>query len=175
MQVARLRWLLARGARLELKDWTGRTALHWASQEGRAETARELLLQGSALEAATFAAVAGRQSPLLIASREGHLEIVRELRSRRGSTPLFAAIKQGHLEVVRELLTRGAAVDSADKGGRTPLHIASEWGHAQVVRELLARGAAVDAANEDGWTPLHGASVKATWRLSGSCLRGAPR
>ncbi len=37
-----LRWLLARGARLELKDWEGRTALYWASWEGRAETVREL-------------------------------------------------------------------------------------------------------------------------------------
>ena len=32
---ARLRWLIARGARLELKDWKGRTALLWASREGR--------------------------------------------------------------------------------------------------------------------------------------------
>ena len=44
--VARLAWLLARGARLELKDWAGRTALYWAAQEGRAGTARELLARG---------------------------------------------------------------------------------------------------------------------------------
>ena len=41
--VARLRWLIARGARLELKDWEGRTALYWASWEGRVEVVRELL------------------------------------------------------------------------------------------------------------------------------------
>jgi len=48
--VGRLRWLLARGARLELKDWAGRTALYWASREGRVETVRELLARGAAVE-----------------------------------------------------------------------------------------------------------------------------
>ena len=38
--VARLKWLLARGARLELKDWMGRTALFWAAQRGRIATVR---------------------------------------------------------------------------------------------------------------------------------------
>ncbi len=38
--VARLAWLLARGARLELKDWQGRTLL-WAARKGRVATVRE--------------------------------------------------------------------------------------------------------------------------------------
>jgi hypothetical protein len=49
--VARLAWLLARGARLELKDWRGRTALYWAAREGRAGTARELLARGAVVNA----------------------------------------------------------------------------------------------------------------------------
>jgi hypothetical protein len=42
--VARLRWLSARGVRLELKDWKGRTALYWASKVGRVETVRRSTL-----------------------------------------------------------------------------------------------------------------------------------
>ena len=112
--VQRLQWLIARGARLELKDWQGHTALHWASVAGRVETVRELLLRSAAVDAA----------------------------AHNGATPLFFACGNGHLEVVRE---------------------------------LLARGAAVDGATDDGDTPLYSPSRRATWRLCGSCLRGAPR
>ena len=90
-KVARLQWLIARGARLELKDWEGRTALWWAIREGRVEAVRELLARGAAVNTA----------------------------DNDGATPLLIAIGKGHLEVVRELLARGAAVDTA--GARTPL------------------------------------------------------
>ena len=72
--------------------------------------------------------------------------------NNRGATPLFIASKVGHLEVVRELLARGAAVDTASDDGATPLYIASQEGHFEVTRELLARGAAVDTAGAR--TPL---------------------
>jgi hypothetical protein len=109
--VARLRWLIARGARLELKDWKGRTALHWASMEGRVETVRELLARGAAVDPA-------RDS---------------------GATPLFIASQEGPLEVVRELLARGAAVDAAQNDVTNPTRIALVNGHFAVVGELLAR------------------------------------
>jgi len=92
-------------------------------------------------------------TPLLIASGNGQLELVRELLSqgaavdaalRDGATPLFIASEGGHLEVVRELLARGAAVDAAKKSGVTPLSIARQKGHLDVVRELLVRGAVAD-------------------------------
>ncbi len=161
--VARLRWLLARGAKLELKDWKGWTALHWASAEGRAETVRELLARGAAVDPADD----GGHTPLLNASSEGHLEVVRELLARGaavdtaddgGHTPLLNASSRGHLEVARELLARGAAVYSANRNGHTPLILASAFGHLEVVRELLARGAAVDIADDDDDTPLLAAS-----------------
>ena len=110
---ARLRWLIARGAKLELKDWQGRTALLWASREGRVEAVRELLARGAAVDTA----------------------------NNDGATPLCTACWGGHLEVVRELLARGAVVNTARNDGSTPLFFASWGGHLEVVRELLARGA----------------------------------
>jgi hypothetical protein len=117
-KVARLQWLIARGARLELKDWEGLTALSWASREGRVDTVRELLTRGAAVNTV----------------------------DNYGRTPLFNASMQGHLEVVRELLVRGAAVDNASNIGATPLSIASWSGHLEVVRELLTRGAVLGMA-----------------------------
>jgi hypothetical protein len=143
--VARLQWLIARGARLELKDWEGRTALYWASREGRVETVRELLQQGAAIDAAI----------------------------NTGATPLFIASQKNHLEVVRELLARGAAVDAAKNNGATPQYIASQKNHLEVVRELLARGAAVGRITAG--RPCSSPAFSTTWRLCGSFSRGAPR
>ena len=93
--VARLRWLIARGARLELKDWMGRTALYWASREGRVEAVRELLARGAMVDTA----------------------------NNDGETPLFIASWSGHLEMVRELLARGAAVDTANNNEIGRAHV----------------------------------------------------
>jgi hypothetical protein len=65
--VARLQWLIARGARLELKDWAGRTAMWWASRAGRVETVRELL----ACDAAVDTANNFGKTPVHIASSQG--------------------------------------------------------------------------------------------------------
>jgi len=156
--VARVVWLLARGARMELKDSEGRTALHWAALKGRVGMVWELLARGAAVDAA----MNDGSTPLFIASQAGHLEVVRELLARGaavnaaangGCTPLYVASARGFLEVVQELLARGAAVDAAWSFA-TPLYIASQNGHLAIVRELLVRGAAVDTALNAGYTPL---------------------
>jgi hypothetical protein len=107
---ARLRWLIARGAKLELKDWKGRTALYWASQEGRVEAVRELLARGAAVNTV----------------------------DNGGATPLWISSACGHLEVVRELLARGASPGLADNDGSTALSLATARGHAAVVQLLRA-------------------------------------
>ena len=163
--LARVKWLLARGARVELEDWKGRTALWWASASGRIECVHELVQRGAAVDAATERG----STPLSIASGNGHLEIVRELLSRGAAvnagppagalfaaSPLHMACGQGHLEVVRELLARGAAVDAA-ADDCTPLMVASSNSDAKLVRLLLERGAQVAALDWAGETVLHAA------------------
>ncbi len=44
---------------------------------------------------------------------------------QNGLNALHLASKEGHLPVVRELLSRGARIDAATKKGNTALHIAS--------------------------------------------------
>lgn len=44
---------------------------------------------------------------------------------QNGLNALHLASKDGHVEIVRELLKRGAIVDAATKKGNTSLHIAS--------------------------------------------------
>ena len=108
--VARLRWLIARGARLELKDWDGNTALMWASLEGRLGAVRELLLRGAAVDTA----------------------------DDDGATPLYIASQEGHLEVVRELLSRDAAPGEVANDGTSALSMATAHGHEAIATLLRA-------------------------------------
>ena len=82
-----------------------------------------------------------------------------------GATPLLAATQEGHVEVVRMLLEQGADADKVRKdGGATPLHIAScEWRlymnlnecKVEMVRILLQHGADINKTTDNGATPLY--------------------
>ncbi len=65
------------------------------------------------------------------------------------------ASKEGHIPVVKELLERNAYVDAATKKGNTALHIASLAGQQPVVELLVKYNANVDCRSQNGFTPLY--------------------
>lgn len=78
-----------------------------------------------------------------------------------GTTPLIIASRHGHWEVVEVLLSFGADVGAVDERGRTALHMACQYGELQVV-EVLAkhmeeklRRSLLDAQDAMGQTPIH--------------------
>lgn len=73
----------------------------------------------------------------------------------RGSTPLHIAARCGHLEVMKELTKHGVEVNIMDNSGWSPLHEAARNGHLGVTRELIERGAVGEATEDSGWLPLH--------------------
>lgn len=86
--------------------------------------------------------------PLLIASQNGYVEIVKLLLSakaktsipmKNGATPLFIASQNGHVEVVKLLLIAKAEIDAPMNDGITSLFIASQEDKTEVVRLLLVR------------------------------------
>ena len=74
-----------------------------------------------------------------------------------GVSPLLLASQEGHLGVVRLLIRAGAELDHAI-GGYTALYLATQQGHTKVVKELLKAGASPNTRIQaNGLTPLHSA------------------
>lgn len=84
------------------------------------------------------------------------------LRTADGQTPLMLAARNGHLVIVRDLIARHAGLEARDaRNGFTALHWAADRYHPAIVRALIAAGANVDAANKWEQTPLWQASWQA--------------
>jgi hypothetical protein len=90
------------------------------------------------------------QTPLSLATTQGHSEVVQLLLTRDdidvnsedqyGNSPLFYAANSGHLEVTKHLLARDDIdVNSKDEEGNSLLFIVAAKKHLEVMKLLLAR------------------------------------
>ncbi len=72
-------------------------------------------------------------------------------------TPLLYATREGHLEAVKLLLDSGASLEKADADGVTPLLMAVLNGQLEVSTWLIGKGAKVNVSDWYGQTPLFAA------------------
>jgi ankyrin repeat protein len=110
-------------------------------------------------------------SPLMIACRKGHIDIVRvcleygaknDPHPEFGQTALHASVSEQKLESARVLLQVAAESDAdhiisnlSDPSGQTPLHAAAYLGSTSLVELLLHHGAELSSVDVQGQTALH--------------------
>ncbi|EQC30461.1 TKL protein kinase, variant 1 [Saprolegnia diclina VS20] len=91
-QLEVVRFLLEKGAAIDVKTMLGRTPLHWAASEGHLEIVRLLLTKGAAIDVKTKKG----ETPLMLAEKDGHgniAQLLREaLRVRDDQAKLFHAL-----------------------------------------------------------------------------------
>ena len=77
-------------------------------------------------------------------------------------TPLMIASIQGHLDVISLLMSRSANLEARarEEGRRTALMYACIWGPPAAVQLLVERGGNLEARSSDGKTPLMYACIK---------------
>ncbi|XP_063904034.1 uncharacterized protein LOC135123369 isoform X2 [Zophobas morio] len=126
-----------------------------------------------------FVTAGNAETPLLLASRSGHLKIVKyllhlndeinksnkvcETESRHKNTLEYVLnvgeINHSTVDSSFDCLAEaGAEINCCNKHGATPLFVSSEMGHEKVVEYLATVGAEINRARIDGLTPLHIAS-----------------
>jgi len=81
----------------------------------------------------------------------GVLDVDAPAKDSTGMTPLMIAAKKGHVEVLQELIAKGAQFNLQMATGDTGLHLAAQSGHAHVCRCLLAARANCQIRNQSGF------------------------
>ncbi|MGY1408236.1 ankyrin repeat domain-containing protein [Luteimonas sp. A611] len=162
---ARIDWLAAQGADLEVRDASGETAVfrlltrgpaalpalqallgHGASPAGRGGLARFL----AACVAGDQAGRALEQCALDLLERGADPFAA----SPAGDPPLSLAVHLGWDRLIERLLVIGVDADARDARGMTALHLAAALAREDVLKTLVRHGAAVDVRAQDGQTPL---------------------
>ncbi|HWK52777.1 MAG TPA: ankyrin repeat domain-containing protein, partial [Hyphomicrobiales bacterium] len=135
--------LLDAGVEVDAKEaYRDTTALHWAAEQGHTAVV-QLLLEHEANP--------NLRSKLIVPESGGFGNAI----PSGGLTPLIMASREGHLETAQALLDGGALVNQQSGGGHTPLLTAVQNGHTALATLLLERGADPSLANDQGWNPLY--------------------
>ncbi|XP_014673121.1 PREDICTED: transient receptor potential cation channel subfamily A member 1 homolog [Priapulus caudatus] len=108
-----IKFLLSKGALVNIKNMYGSTPLHFAAMRGNLEAAVDLI---------QFA----------------HIDI--EAVDKQESTALHLACVYDHVIVVEALLSAGAKLRALTFDKRTPLHLAAVEGHTLIMQMLLEAG-----------------------------------
>ena len=163
--VAMGKLLVEWGARVDTPNKEGRTALHWAAENGHGEFISFLATRGAD---PNKPGSDQQQRPLHLAARTGHLGAALALLRARGADPnvqnarrrtaLHLAAEQGHVELCRALIQCGANPRLTDRWGMTPMYRPMQCRDrlqtARLMEVLIRGGGELNGAERKGWTPL---------------------
>lgn len=152
------KYLLQKGAEVNLDDNTGSTPLHHAVKSGNAAFVRFLLLHHASRD---FENDDGRK-PFYYADKDNFLlNWIRKFGHNAdavdpatGLTALTEAAKQGDITSVKAMIVQGAIVDIQCPANKSALHYACESGHLDVINHLLENDCKLELQDKASRTPL---------------------
>ncbi|KAK2142501.1 hypothetical protein LSH36_947g01017 [Paralvinella palmiformis] len=135
--------LLARGAKLEMRDRGGSTSLHWGVLCPNLNMIDDLLDSGADTLAVDYngwsalmriAAVGGNRHAAEKLLR--HTQQLIDVRDKDGKTALMTSVVNGHMELVHLLLEKGADISIKNEYGKTAYDMAISMEKRRVVKVL---------------------------------------
>lgn len=135
-------------------------ALFSAVEMNQMDDAKKLIAKGADKNARN----SSQDTPLIVAAREGVLEMVDyflsldvDLKAQNHfqQNALLVALREHHEDVAIQLITAGVPVNVTDKFGLSPMYLAAQDGREKTIKLLVAAGADVNTANKDGCTSLN--------------------
>lgn len=152
--------LLEAGADVTRTDHNHRTVLGIAADLGFTEMVKAVLACGVSPDG-----VDKPVTPLVRASRHGHIEIMKALleagadsnkeSAYRNSSAIADASRMGHLDAVKLLLSSVADPNGSSENKKPALHEAARTGKPEVAALLLKHGADCNRRDSAGYTALH--------------------
>jgi ankyrin repeat protein len=134
--------LMNAGAKLNLRNRRGETAIMLASYRGFGDIVEKLYIKGAEINHPGW-------NPLIYAASGGHESIIRLLldggvpvnsASDNGTTALMMAARGNHLDAVKVLLERGADPNLRNEWGKTAMDWALSKNNQDMVKLLKVKG-----------------------------------
>lgn len=172
VRVRVLEKLHAKGANPDSQDIDGKSALHFAAENGNTVLVEHLidfrrvdknLKDDNGYNALVHAAMHGHPKAADRLMKRGLNKSILKKNGNDGIGPLHFATMHNHKPGVELVLKLGVDVNTPDKRGRTPLHWAAEKNANRAAKVLLDAGAnKTPKANwhYDGFTPMHVAAYR---------------
>ena len=163
-----VKYLIDKGASLDLRNKNEDTALILAANYNHADVARFLVENGANVNAiGSYGSTA-----LIFSAKNGNFELAQHLvengadinkSSYEGKTALIWAAGNGHLDIVKQLVDNGAHLNKADSNeepSTTALCLACQNDRYDVAKYLVERKADLNETDENGNTALMIASKR---------------
>lgn len=149
-----------------------------AAESGDLERVKLWLEKGANIDARHT----NNDTPLIIAAREGHADVIRHLMTRRkrkadaglqnnqGESALHAAVKAGNTEAALQILKLGAPARLKDTDGATPAWHAAAKGNDACIDALAKAEADLDTPDNTKTTPLMQAIKAGQLKAAGALI-----
>ncbi|KAJ7964868.1 Ankyrin repeat-containing protein [Quillaja saponaria] len=166
---------------------SGNNILHLAAKSGQKQIAEDILNNYSSRDISLYHTNANDETPLHIASRLGHCELVKlfldkkyhedaeaakvklwKMRNKAGDTVLHEAVRNGHLETVKLLIEKDpdlmmmmtiAGVADAEE---SPLFVAVDRNYFEIALHMIseAKSEKISISGRNGKNALHAAIIR---------------